>query len=122
MKSVHAGRREVDIDSVRQLILAGGGDGGKLKDYDEFYMRLCGSPYRALDPRHVQLLWRVLCRQDGKSLNEVLRDVDARGDLESLARRVNRKMAERFLNGEVRGVPLASPSAQVMFNSFDVEG
>ena len=122
MKSAHAGRREVDIDSVRQLILAGGGDGGGIKDYDDFYVRLCGSPYRALDPRHVQLLWRVLCRQDGKSLNEVLRDVDARGDLESLARRVNRKMAERFLSGEVRGVPLASPSAQVMFNSFDVEG
>ncbi|MBR0504650.1 MAG: hypothetical protein IJJ84_04530, partial [Kiritimatiellae bacterium] len=95
---------------------------------DDFYKRLCFSgdrkktPYSELDPRHLQLLWRVLNSYPKKSLNEVLKDVDKSGNLESIARCANLEMIGRLLNGEIRDVPLTSPSAQVMFNSFEMEG
>ena len=131
MKSAHAAGRRVDIESVRKLI--GAKVKSKEKDkrtitgYDDFYTRLCFSsdgketPYRELDPRHIQLLWRVLDRYPGHALSEVLEAVDNGGDLESVARCANLEMIGRLLNGEIRDVPLTSPSAQVMFNCFEVE-
>ena len=40
--------------------------------------------------------------------------------MESLARRANKAAIGRMLSGEMRDVPLDSPSAQVMFNSFGI--
>ncbi|MBR4654412.1 MAG: hypothetical protein IKO72_13720 [Kiritimatiellae bacterium] len=132
MKSAHALGSQVDIESVRKLINAKEKSEEKdkrtIKDYDDFYKRLCFSgdrkktPYSELDPRHLQLLWRVLNSYPKKSLNEVLKVVDKNGDLESIARCANFEMIGRLLNCEIRDVPLTSPSAQVMFNSFEVEG
>ena len=132
MKSAHALGSQVDIESVRKLINAKEKSEKKdkrtIKDYDDFYKRLCFSgdgketPYHELDPRHIQLLWRVLNSYPKKSLNEVLKAVDKNGNLESIARCANFEMIGRLLNGEIRDVPLTSPSAQVMFNSFEVEG
>ena len=129
MKSAHESKSQVNIDSTRNLI--GAKDKrtkqGKIKirSYEDFYVRLCGSrengytPYHELDPRHIQLLWRVLSRYPGNSLNEALKDVDEGGDAESIARSANLKVLEKLLNGEMRDIPLGSPSAQVMFNSFE---
>ena len=129
MKSAHESKSQVNIDSTRNLI--GAKDKrtkqGKIKirSHEDFYVRLCGSrengytPYHELDPRHIQLLWRVLSLYPGNSLNEVLKDVDEGGDAESIARSANLKVLERFLNGEMRDIPLGSPSAQVMFNNFE---
>lgn len=119
MKSAHAGKSQVDIEFVRALILSG----KKAKTYDEFYKCLCGedgaiTPYRDLDPRHVQLLWRVLAGYGTKSLNGALKKVDEGKDMESVARRANKETILKLLSGEMRDIPLSSPSAQVMFNSF----
>ncbi len=132
MKSAHASGRQVDIESVRKLINAKEKseerDKRAITGYDDFYTRLCfssdgkESPYHELDPRHIQLLWRVLDRYPGNALNEVLEAVDKSGTLESIARCANLELIGRLLNGEIRDVPLTSPSAQVMFNSFEVEG
>ncbi len=121
MKSAHAGKSQVDIEFVRALILSG----KKAKTYDEFYKCLCGedgaiTPYRDLDPRHVQLLWRVLADCGTKSLNGALKKVDEGKDMESVARRANKETILKLLSGEMRDIPLSSPSAQVMFNSFAV--
>ncbi len=129
MKSAHESKSQVNIDSTRNLI--GAKDKrtkqGKIKirSHEDFYACLCGSredgytPYHELDPRHIQLLWRVLSLYPGNSLNEVLKDVDEGGDAESIARSANLKVLERLLNGEMRDIPLGSPSALVMFNNFD---
>ena len=132
MKSAHASGRQVDIESVRKLINAKEKseerDKRAITSYDDFYTRLCfssdgkGTPYHELDSRHLQLLWRVLDRYPGNALNEVLEAVDKNGNLESLARCANLEMVGRLLNGEIHDVPLTSPAAQVMFNSFEVEG
>ena len=132
MKSAHASGRQVDIESVRKLINAKEKseerDKRAITGYGDFYTRLCLSsdgketPYHELDPRHIQLLWRVLERYPGNALNEVLEAVDKSGTLESIARCANLELIGRLLNGEIRDVPLTSPSAQVMFNSFEVEG
>ena len=132
MKSAHAAGRQVDIESVRKLIGAKvkskEKDKREIEDFNDFYNRLCYSsegeetPYRKLDIRHIQLLWRVLRRCHGKSLNEVLKAVDERGDMESVARCANLEILGRLLNGEMRDIPMTSPSAQVMFNSFGGEG
>ena len=121
MKSVHAGKSQVDIEFVRALILSG----KKAKTYDAFYKYLCGedratTPYRDLDPRHLQLLWRVLAGCGTKSLNGVLKKIDEGKDMEAVARRANKETILKLLSGEMRDVPLDSPSAQVMFNSFAV--
>lgn len=128
MKSAHESKSQVNIDSTRNLIGAKN-KSTKIKNYNDFYIRLCGSledemtkgdtPYHKLDPRHIQLLWRVLSRYPGNSLNEALKDVDEGGDAESIARSANLKVLEKLLNGEMRDIPLGSPSAQVMFNSFE---
>ena len=55
------------------------------------------------------------------TINEVLVAVDKYGDMESIARCANMEMIGQLLNGEIHDVPLTSPSAQVMFNSFEVE-
>ena len=119
MKSAHAGKSQVDIEFVRALILSG----KKAKTYDAFYKYLCGedgktTPYRDLDLRHVQLLWRVLAGCGTKSLNGVLKKIDEGKDMESVARRANKETILKLLSGEMRDIPLSSPSAQVMFNSF----
>ena len=119
MKSAHAGKSQVDIEFVRTLILSA----KKAETYDEFYSCLCGeegetTPYRNLDPRHIQLLWRVLAGCETKSLNGVLKKVDEGKDMESVARRANKETILKLLNGDMRDIPLSSPSAQVMFNSF----
>ena len=121
MKSAHAGKSQVDIEFVRALILSG----KKAKTYDTFYKYLCvedraTTPYRDLDPRHVQLLWRVLAGCGTKSLNGVLKKIDEGKDMESVARRANKDTFLKLLSGEMRDIPLSSPSAQVMFNSFAV--
>ncbi len=120
MKSAHAGKSQVDIEFVRALII----NGKKAETYDAFYKYLCGedgatTPYRDLDPRHIQLLWRVLAGCETKSLSDVLKKVDEGKDMESVARRVNKETILKLLNGEMRDIPLASPSAQVMFNNFE---
>ena len=119
MKSAHAGKSQVDIEFVRALIL----NGKKAETYDAFYKYLCGedgetTPYRDLDPRHIQLLWRVLAGCETKSLNGALKKVDEGKDMESVARRANKETILKLLSGEMRDIPLSSPSAQVMFNSF----
>jgi len=119
MKSAHAGKSQVDIEFVRTLILSG----KKAETYDAFYKCLCGedgetTPYRDLDPRHVQLLWRVLAGCEKKSLSGVLKKVDEGKDMESVAHRANKETILKLLNGDMRDIPLSSPSAQVMFNSF----
>ena len=121
MKSAHSGKSQVDIEFVRALILSG----KKAKTYDAFYKYLCGedsatTPYRDLDPRHVQLLWRVLAGCGTKSLNGVLKKIDEGKDMESVARRTNKETFLKLLSGEMRDIPLSSPSAQVMFDSFAV--
>ncbi len=121
MKSAHAGKSQVDIEFVRTLIL----NGKKAKRYEEFYKCLCGedsetTPYHDLDPRHVQLLWRVLVGCGTKSLNSVLKKIDEGKDMESFARRANKDTFLKLLSCEMRDIPLSSPSAQVMFNSFAV--
>ena len=121
MKSAHAGKSQVDIESVRALILSG----EKAETYEEFYTCLCGeegeaTPYSDLDPRHIQLLWRVMERCGDKSLKDVLKKVDEGADMESVARRANKETFASLLSGEMRNIPLSSPSAQVMFNGFAV--
>ena len=120
MKSAHAGKSQVDIEFVRTLILSA----KKAETYDEFYSCLCGeegetTPYRNLDPRHIQLLWRVVAGCETKSLNGVLKKVDEGKDMESVARRANKETILKLLRGEMRDIPLSSPSAQVMFNNFE---
>ena len=125
MKSAHAGGCQLDIESARGLIIKGEAAGTKVSTYDEFYNCLCykdgrETPYCSLDPRHIQLLWRVLDGSDGKSLSGALKAVDGGKDMESLARCANKAAIGRMLSGEMRDVPLDSPSAQVMFNSFGI--
>jgi hypothetical protein len=125
MKSAHAGGCQVDIEVVRKLIINGETTGKKVSTYDEFYNCLCykdgrKTTYCSLDPRHIQLLWRVLDGSDGKSLSGALKAVDGGKDMESLARCANKASIGRLLSGEMRDVPLDSPSAQVMFNSFGI--
>ena len=120
MKSAHVGKSQVDIEFVRALIM----QGKKAQTYDEFYKCLCGdggakTPYRDLDPRHVQLLWRVLSVCGTKSLNGALKKVDENKDMESIARLANKETFANLLSGEMRDVLLTSPSAQVMFNNFE---
>ena len=126
MKSAHAGRSQVDIDSVRCLVLSGGGAKDKVGDYDDFRERLCGTgddatPYHDLDERHLQILWRVMEKGKSKSVNEALKAVDARKDMESLARRANMEIIGALLRGEVRDVPISTPSGRVMFGVFKEE-
>ena len=123
MKSAHAGYSQVDIDSVRRLIIAGGGVGDRVKSYDDFRNRLCGTggnatPYGDLDERHVQILWRILDRFKGKSLNEALKAVDERKDMEAIARRANMDTIKALLRGEVHDVQIATPSGRMMFGDF----
>ena len=120
MKSAHAGKSQVDIEFVRTLILSG----KKAETYDEFYKHLCGedgeaTPYRDLDPRHIQFLWRVVAGCETKSLNGALKKVDESKDMESVARRADKETILKLLSGEMRDIPLSSPSAQVMFNNFE---
>jgi hypothetical protein len=110
----------VDIEFVRALII----NGKKAKTYDAFYKYLCGedgatTPYCDLDPRHVQLLWRVLAGCETKSLSDVLKKVDEGKDMESVARCANKETILKLLSGEMRDIPLSSPSAQVMFNNSE---
>lgn len=126
MKSAHVGRSLVDIDFVRRLFISGGGAEERIDGYDDFRRRLCGTgddatPYGNLDERHVQVLWRVLDRCKGKSLNEALRAVDERMDMESIARRANMEAIMALIRGEVHDVPIATPSGRVMFGGFKEE-
>ena len=63
-------------------------------------------------------MWRVLAGCEKKSLSGVLKKVDEGKDMESVARRANKETILKLLNGDMRDIPLSSPSAQVMFNSF----
>ena len=119
MKSAHVGGSQVDIEFVRTLIMKG----NKAGTYNEFYKYLCGddddiTPYHDLDMRHVQLLWRVLDRYEEKSLNSALDKIHEHTDMESIAHGLASGTIATFLGGTMRDVPLTSPSAQVMFNSF----
>ena len=119
MKSAHVGGSQVDIEFVRTLIMKG----NKAGTYNEFYKYLCGddddiTPYHDLDMRHVQLLWRVLDRYEKKSLNSALDKIHEHTDMESIAHGLASGTIATFLGGTMRDVPLTSPSAQVMFNSF----
>ena len=111
MKSAHVGGSQVDIEFVRTLIMKG----NKAGTYNEFYKYLCGddddiTPYHDLDMRHVQLLWRVL--------DSALDKIHEHTDMESIAHGLASGTIATFLGGTMRDVPLTSPSAQVMFNSF----
>ena len=122
MKSAHVGGSQVDIEFVRTFIMKG----NKAGTYNEFYKYLCGddddiTPYHDLDMRHVQLLWRVLDRYEEKSLNSVLDEIHKHTDMESIAHGLSDNAIAAFLRGTMRDVPLTSPSAQVMFNSFKEE-
>lgn len=122
MKSAHVGGSQVDIEFVRTIIMKG----NKAGTYNEFYKYLCRddddiTPYHDLDMRHVQLLWRVLDRYETKSLNSVLDEIHKHTDMESIAHGLSDNAIAAFLRGTMRDVPLTSPSAQVMFNSFKEE-
>ncbi len=127
MKSAHAGGALVDIDAVRKLILTLDGRAWTPDAFDSFRDLLCGAqgpatPYARLDPRHIEVLWRVLCGEgEVRSVNAVLRAVDEKGDLESLTRQPNLDALKRFLSGGSGPLSLRTPSAQILFNQSGKE-
>ena len=134
MKAAHEGRRVVDIDEARRIILSGvDAEGKAISKYEDFEKALCGegdatTPYDKLkDKGHLKLLWDRLAKARKEavtanpkakaSVGEVLNQLEglnllAQGKHEDFARHI---LASR----NAVSYEIGSIFAKVMFNYFD---